>query len=157
LVAKGDAKALDAARKATELDGKRVKSWMIIGKQLASSEDPKEQAEAAEAYGQAARAGGKVAGPALLNQGLGMARMGKDAKALETLEKASKLEGGEAAERSLCVLYSKAGDSKKAMAACQGAASHGGRAEDWYNLSFAQQKLGKGAEARKSLQSALKA
>lgn len=156
LASDGSDGALDALRHSTDLEPKRAKAWMLQGKLLAANEDPKSLEAAADAYAHAAKAAPSD-GRAWLNQGLVLARQGKDEKAVDALERASKLKGGESAERSLCVLFSKAGESKKALSACQDAASHDGRAEDWYNLSFAQQKLGKAAEARKSLQSALKA
>jgi tetratricopeptide (TPR) repeat protein len=151
-----DAEALSALKQATDLDSKRAKAWMLEGKLLASSEDPKALAEAAEAYAHATKAAPSD-GRAWLNQGLVLARLGKDGKAQEALEKALHLKGGEGAQRSLCVLYSKQGDTKRALSTCEAAAKADGRAEDWYNLSFAQQKQGKAVEARKSLQAALKA
>jgi tetratricopeptide (TPR) repeat protein len=152
---KAEAEAVKALRQAVKLQPKRPKAWMQLGLLLAGSDDPKALGEAADAYGQAARHS-PGDGRALLNQGLVLGRLGRDAKAAEALEKAAKLKGGEAAQRSLCVLYSKQGDHKKAAAACRAAAGQGGRAEDWYNLGFAQQRLGQAADARKSLQAALK-
>lgn len=157
LAAKGkDADAIEALNKGLERNAKRPKSLMLLGKLQAASEDPKDLEAAAESFGQA----GKLLpgdGRPHLNQGLLLARLGKDAKAQEAFERASKLKGGEAAQRGLCVLYNKAGNHKKAVGACQAAAKDGGRAEDWYNLGFAQQRLGKVAEARKSLAAAIKA
>lgn len=154
---RADGEAVKALRRSTDLDAKRPKAWMQLGRLLADGDDPKSLAQAAEAYGQAAR-GVQGDGRPWLNQGLVLARLGKDSQAVEALEKAAKLKGGEGARRSLCVLYNKQGDHKKALAACQAAASApDGRAEDWYNLGFAQQRQGKVAEARKALQSAVKA
>lgn len=148
--------AITALRSALDRDPKRYKAWMQLGKLMAEAEDPKAMEEAAEAFGQAAKLNPSD-GRAWLNQGLLLARLGKDAKAQDAFERAAKLKGGEGAQRGLCVLYNKAGNHKKAVGACEAAAQGGGRAEDWYNLGFAQQRLNKVAEARKSLQAAVKA
>jgi tetratricopeptide (TPR) repeat protein len=148
--------ALAALRKAVKLNGKRPSAWMQLGKLLATSEDPKVIAEAADAYEEAGRLM-PGAGQPWLNQGILLARLGKDDKAESALEKASKLKGGGPAQRSLCVLFAKHGDYKRAAKACEAAAKDEGRGEDWYNLGFAQQRLGRSAEARKSLLAALKA
>lgn len=151
-----DAEAAQALRSAVKLQPKRPKAWMQLGAALAASEDPKSLEAAAEAYEQAAKLE-PADGRARLNQGLVWARLGRDAKAREALERAVKLKGGEGAQRSLCVLYSRQGDFKRAQAACQAAAQAQGRAEDWYNLGFAQQRLGQAVQARQSLAQALKA
>jgi tetratricopeptide (TPR) repeat protein len=150
------ADALKAFQKVTSLDGKRATAWMQQAKLLADSDEPGRLEEAAEAYERAGRLMDGDGRP-WLNQGLLLARLGKDDRALDAFEKAAKLKGGEAAYAGLCVLYNKREDYKRALGACEKAGKSTGRAEDWYNLGFAQQRSGKNAEARRSLQAALKA
>lgn len=150
--------AVKALHKSTDLDPKnpkRFKAWMLLGKLQAESKDDKSLDAAVDAYEHASRLA-PTDGRPRLNQGLLWARLNKDDKAIDALAEAAKLKGGELASRSLCVLYNKKGDFKRADAACAKASAADGRAEDWYNLSFAQQKLGQSAQARQSLLAALK-
>jgi tetratricopeptide (TPR) repeat protein len=147
----------DAFGRALELDKKRLVAWQGSAQAAIAENNAEGWRKAAEAYGQAARlkpADGRL----VLNQGVLLAKLGEDAKAAGLLEKAAGLKGGEAASRSLCILYNKAGDAKKAAAACGKAVQADDvNAETWYNLGFAKQRLGEGEAAKKAFEKALKA
>jgi tetratricopeptide (TPR) repeat protein len=147
--------AIDALRQSVKADRKAAGAWMALGKALAARGTEKDLREALAAYEAAGKLLPGEAAP-WLNQGLLLARLGREEKAVLALEKAAKLKGGAAAARSLCVLYNKKGDYNKAAKACGEAVKDGDRAEDWYNLGFAQQRLEQKDAARKSLRAALK-
>ena len=79
--------------------------------------------------------------------------------ALGSFEAAARLPGGDAAAaRYLCQLYNQSGDTKKAEAYCiKAAAADSSSAEIYYNLGFAQSRLGKGKAARDSFEKAVAA
>ena len=145
-----------AFQSALDLDAKRVTAWQGLAQAALAEGGEPSLHKAVDAYGHAAKLkpqDGRIA----LNQGLLMAKLGDDAKASEQLQRAASLKGGDAAWKTLCVLYNKMGDAKKAAAACEKAADAGASAETWYNLGFARQKLGLGEEAKSAFESALKA
>jgi tetratricopeptide (TPR) repeat protein len=148
------AKAVEALEKATGLDGKRVVAWQRLAQARLALGGKENMGLAVEAYGKAAKAKPQD-GRLWLNQGLLLAKLGEDGKALAALEKAAGLKGGEAASRSLCLLYNKKGDDKKAEAACRKAAESGGGAEEWYNLGFVLSKR-KDPGARAAFNAAVK-
>lgn len=150
------APAAEALRQATGLDSKRAGAWQKLGTALDLAGRPEDLGKAAEAF---AKAGALRPDDPLcpLNQGLVLARMGQDSKATAALAKASRMPGGERAFGALCVLYNKAGQWDKAVAACRRAAEAGGKAESWYNLGFALQREDKDGEARKAYAKAVAA
>jgi tetratricopeptide (TPR) repeat protein len=148
--------AQDAFGHALDLDKKRLVAWQGTAQASIALGGEAGWRKAVEAYGQAAKlkpADGRL----VLNQGVLLAKLGEDDKAAAVLEKAAGLKGGEGASRTLCILYNKAGDAKKAESVCAKASSaEDANAETWYNLGFAQQRLGKGDAAKKSFEHALK-
>jgi tetratricopeptide (TPR) repeat protein len=147
---------VDALRTAVKLDPKRLQAWQQLGLLLSAAAGKDAWAQAAKAWEQAARLAPQD-GRLRLNQALALARLGQDADALSLLERAAQMQGGQGAWRSLCVLYNKAGKADKAADACAKAVDNGGGAESWYNLGYARQRLGKGAEARAAFKKALEA
>ena len=153
---KKPAEAIQALSQAVSLKPKRVNAWSQLGRLLAVQGGKDDLDKAVDAYDHAVKLKPED-GRLRLNQGLLLAKLGRDDQAVDELEKAAKLPDGQAANRTLCILYNKAGASGKAVVACEAAAKSDDKAENWYNLGFAQQRLGKGEEARKSFQRALKA
>jgi tetratricopeptide (TPR) repeat protein len=150
--------AVQALQRSTSLDDKRAGAWQELGQALAEAQDASGHnlASAVSAYAQAARL--KPGDPRpLLNEGLLLAKLGRDPEAVQVLLKASGMDAGQAAFRDLCMLYNKAGDYAQAEAACRRAVQTDSGAESWYNLGFALQGLGKKDEARTAYQNALKA
>lgn len=146
----------EAFAKSTELDGKRATAWAGLAQASIAQGGEEGMKTALDAYGHAIKLrpqDGRLA----LNQGLLLAKLGQDEKAIGALTHAQELKGGEAASRTLCILYNKAGDAKKAEAACGKAAGPEANAETWYNLGFARQKLGKTEGAEEAFKRALKA
>jgi tetratricopeptide (TPR) repeat protein len=146
--------AADALRTAVKLDGKRGQAWAQLALLLSASERKEDWAEAVKAWEQAARLAPED-GRLRLNQALLLAKLGQTDAAVGLLEKAAGLKGGQAAWRSLCVLYNKAGKTDKAADACTKATEAGGGAEAWYNLGYARQRQGKAPAAREAFQRAL--
>jgi|GEM_PF-4492275 len=148
--------AVEALRTAVKLDDQRGQAWQQLAL-LRSADGGKDAwAEAAKAWGQAAKLKPSD-GRLRLNQGLLLAKLGQSVDAETALEKASGLDGGSGAWRTLCVLYNKEGKSEKAADACAKAAEGGSGAESWYNLGYAQQRLGRPQKAREAFAKALEA
>ncbi|MGH7441338.1 MAG: tetratricopeptide repeat protein, partial [bacterium] len=142
-------RAQRALRRSTALDPKRASAWLELAQSLAQAQDasPKSLNQAVDACGRAAALQPRDARP-LLDEGLFLARLGRDAQALSVLREAVRRNGGQAAYKSLCVLYNKDGNYALAEGACQRAAKDGGSAESWYDLGFALERNGKAAQAR---------
>jgi tetratricopeptide (TPR) repeat protein len=148
--------AVDALRTAVKLDDQRGQAWQQLAILRSAAGGKDAWAEAAKAWGQAAKlkpADGRLR----LNQGLLLAKLGQAGEAEAALEKASGLEGGAGAWRTLCVLYNKEGKSAQAADACAKAGGGGSGAESWYNLGYAQQRLGRPQKAREAFAKALDA
>ena len=148
--------AASAFSKSADLDGKRATAWAGLAQAALLKGGDEGLKQALDAYAHAVKLrpqDGRLA----LNQGLLLAKLGDDAKAQAALEHASELKGGEAAWRTLCILYNKAGEAKKAEGACGKASGPEASAETWYNLGFARQKLGKADGAEEAFKKALKA
>jgi tetratricopeptide (TPR) repeat protein len=143
-----------AFQKSVDLDGKRVAAWQGLAQVAMADGTEPGLRKAADAWGHVAKLKPQD-GRFPLNQGLLLAKLGDTDKAESLLLKASQLQGGEAAWRSLCVLYNKTGESKQAVDACTQAAKKNASAETCYNLGFAQQKLGHSDEAKAAFQKAL--
>ncbi|HTB33309.1 MAG TPA: tetratricopeptide repeat protein, partial [bacterium] len=152
---KGDAAAA-ALRTAVQLDGSRGQAWQQLALLRSAAGGKDAWAEAAKAWGQAAKLKPED-GRLRLNQGLLLAKLGQTDDAVAALEKASGLDNGGGAWRTLCVLYNKEGKSAKAAEACAKAADGGAGAESWYNLGYAEQRLGQAQKARSAFAKALDA
>ncbi|HTB23199.1 MAG TPA: tetratricopeptide repeat protein [bacterium] len=148
--------AVQALKQATALDAGRAGAWQDLGQALVMDGSGEDLAAAADAYGHAAHLKPEDALP-LLNQGLVLARLGRDAEALAALSKAAGMDGGQGAFKPLCMLYNKAGNYAKAEDACRRALQGDGGAESWYNLGFALQGDSKNADARVAYRNALRA
>jgi tetratricopeptide (TPR) repeat protein len=153
---KKDDAAAAALRSALKLDDSRGPAWQQLAALLSAAGGKDAWTEAAQAWGQAAKlkpADGRLR----LNQGLLLAKLGRTDEAVAALEKASGLDSGEGAWRTLCVLYNKEGKPDKAAPACAKAAEAGAGAESWYNLGYAEQRLGQAQKARAAFAKALDA
>lgn len=148
--------AAEAFAKSSDLDGKRATAWAGLAQASIAKGGDEGLRTALDAYGHAMKLRPQD-GRFALNQGLLLAKLGQDDKAVAALSQAQELKGGEAASRTLCILFNKAGEAKKAEAACAKAAGPKADAETWYNLGFARQKLGKAEAAEDAFKSALKA
>jgi tetratricopeptide (TPR) repeat protein len=148
--------AARALEQSTSLDPRRAGAWQKLGQALAGLGTREDLSSAVDAYGRAARL--KPDDPrSLLNQGLLLARLGRNPEAIAVLQRASRMQGGQGAFEALCVLYNKAADYPRAEEVCRQAAESGGQAESWYNLGFALQQSGDKAGARQAYMKAIQA
>ncbi len=147
--------ALQALTQATSLDGRRAGAWAKLAALLSLEPSKDSLNRAVEAFGRAAEL---APGDArlVLNQGLLLAKLDQDKRAESVLLKASRMEGGQAAFKALCVLYNKAGNASKAAEACRHATeADPSQAESWYNLGFALQRQDKNQDAREAYRHAV--
>ncbi len=146
------APAVEAFETATGLNAKLQESWSGLGRASLVLGQPDDLKRAVRAFEQQAKLdSGNIA--VWNNLGVARGRSGDDEGAIKAFEKA-----GPMGSRNLCPLYSKTGNFKAAEKACELASKIEGpkQGEAYYSLGFAQSRLGKASEARKSYEQALK-